>query len=399
MRVDVTETDTLRVNSLLKRMRHHLEYRYTGTPQLKVLDFLATFKEAMDVNRVCEGLAALLLPHALDGDARSGVQAFWKQNGGKVPKYASAVNYLLESYATEAVIDQTTKAVLTASQAPGENEDVFASRLRRHAAEAGNVFTEDTLISVYIAGLHPYAANTVRGQVNPSTNFAAVRNLAIQAGAAGRARVPSQVSPMGMVPPRQKVTVASVDDSSSFGAHGYTPVDGTSPVAAMEPYWYQDGHGEPCGSGSEISIPTRGWHSAAGSAVEDATFAIAPQGRSCYLCFGKDHFVMECPFLTPETKALVQQKRNAESPPHSSPTPRPQLGTVGKPPYSPRVVVGAAKPPFTPPRWEVNPRAGSHELLRRPPSSEIHHVDVETGHVPKGAGVNPQPSENAPGDA
>ena len=204
---------------------------------------------------------------------------------------------------------------------------------------------------------------------------------------------------MGMVPPRQKVTVASVDDSSSFGAHGYTPVDGTSPVAAMEPYWYQDGHGEPCGSGSEISIPTRGWHSAAGSAVEDATFAIAPQGRSCYLCFGKDHFVMECPFLTPETKALVQQKRNTESPPHSSPTPRPQLGTVGKPPYSPRVVVGAARPPFTPPRWEVNPRAGSHQLLRRPPSSEIHHVDVETGHVPKGAGVNPQPSENAPGDA
>ena len=108
---------------------------------------------------------------------------------------------------------------------------------------------------------------------------------------------------------------------------------------------------------------------------------------------------MDWPFLTPETKALVQQKRNAESPPHSSPTPRPQLGTVGKPPYLPRVVVGAAKPQFTPPRWEANPRAGSHQLLRRPPSSEIHHVDVETGHVPKGAGVNPQPSENAPGDA
>jgi hypothetical protein len=123
--------------------------------------------------------------------------------------------------------------VLTASQAPGENEDAFASRLRRHAAEAGNVFTEDTLISVYIAGLHPYAANTVRGQVNSSTNFAAVRNLAIQAGAAGPARVPSQVSPMGMVPPRPKVTVTSVDYSSSFGAHGYTPVEGVSPVAAM----------------------------------------------------------------------------------------------------------------------------------------------------------------------
>jgi hypothetical protein len=226
-----------------------------------------------------------------------------------------------------------------------------------------------------------------------------MRNLAIQAGDAGRARVPNQVYPMGMVPPRPKVTVASVDDSSSFGAHGYIPVEGVSPVADMEPYLYQDGHGEQCGSESEISIPTRGWHSVAGSAVKDAAFAIAPQGRSCYLCFRKDHFVMECPFLTPETKELVQQKRNVESHPHPSPPPRPPVGTVGKPPYSPSFVVRAAKPPFAPPRCEVNPRAGSYQLLRRPPSSAIHHVDVESGHVHKGAGVDPKPSENAPGDA
>ena len=45
MRVDVTGTDTLRVNSLLKRMRHHLENSYTGTPPLKVIDFLNTFKK------------------------------------------------------------------------------------------------------------------------------------------------------------------------------------------------------------------------------------------------------------------------------------------------------------------------------------------------------------------
>jgi hypothetical protein len=377
-------------------MRHHLEYRYSGTPPLKVLDFLATFKEAMDVNRVCEGLAALLLPHALDGDARSGVQAFWKQNGGKLPKYASAVNYLLESYATEAVIDQTTKAVLTATQAPGENEDSFANRLRRNAAEAGNVFTEDTLISVYISGLHPYAANTVRGQVNPSTNFAAVRNLAIQAGAAGRARMPSQVSPMGVVPLRPKVTVASIDESSSFGSQGYHPMAGASPIAAMEP---SVDLGDSYESGSEISIPTRGWQSAAGSAVDDAAYAISPQGRSCFLCFGKDHFVMECPFLTPETKALVQQKRNTESPPRPPSSPRPPTGTAGRPPYSPKVVFGEAKPPFTPPRWEVNPRVGSHQLLRRTPPSAVHHVDVDTDVIPKGAGVSPQSSENAPGDA
>jgi hypothetical protein len=108
---------------------------------------------------------------------------------------------------------------------------------------------------------------------------------------------------------------------------------------------------------------------------------------------------MECPFLTPETKALVQQKRNVESPPHPSTTPGPPMGTSGKQPYSSHVVVGAAKLPFTPPCWEANPRAGSHQLLPRPPSSAIHQVDVETDTIPKGAGVNPQSTENASGDS
>ena len=46
---EIDEKDTLRVTSPLKRMRHHLYNRYSGTPPLKVLDFLTTFKEAMDI--------------------------------------------------------------------------------------------------------------------------------------------------------------------------------------------------------------------------------------------------------------------------------------------------------------------------------------------------------------
>jgi hypothetical protein len=80
----IDEKYTLRVTSLLKRMKQHLDYRYSGIPPLKVLYFLETFKEAMDIMCVCEGLATILLPHALEGDARSGVQSLWKQgNGGK----------------------------------------------------------------------------------------------------------------------------------------------------------------------------------------------------------------------------------------------------------------------------------------------------------------------------
>jgi hypothetical protein len=229
----------------LKRMRHHMEYRYSGVPALKVIDFLSTFKEAMDVMRVSEGLSALLLPHALDGDARSGVQSLWKQGIGKTPKYPTAVNWLLEPYATETVIDQTTKDVLTASQAPGETEDAFASRLRCNATEAGSVFTEDTLISVYLTGLHPYAANTVRGQVTSTMKFAAVRNLAIQAGAAGRARASGRDPVPGLIPARsrsQVVTVAESTPSSSYGGETYPMMGGVTPIAALEPSSYANSH-------------------------------------------------------------------------------------------------------------------------------------------------------------
>jgi hypothetical protein len=407
----VTEKDTLRVNSLLKRMRHHMEYRYSGMPALKVIDFLSTFKEAMDVMRVSEGLAALLLPHALDGDARSGVQSLWKQGIGKTPKYPTAVNWLLESYATETVIDQTTKDVLTASQAPGETEDAFASRLRRNATEAGNVFTEDTLISVYLAGLHPYAANTVRGQVTPTMKFAAVRNLAIQAGTAGRARASGRDPVPGLIPARSRPQVATIAEStpsSSYGGETYPMMGGVTPIAALEPSSYANSHIDSYSSESEVSIPTRGWPSIAGSVVDDATFAITPQRRGCYLCFRTDHFVMDCPFLSPEIKVAIQQQRDAELRPGAGsrfPVGIPVARTTVSPPTAPsahpnpQFVTSQTKPPFTPARWEVNPRVGRPQLLRRPPTAAVHHVDAPGAPVDHSASVAPQSSENARGDA
>jgi hypothetical protein len=51
-----------RVNGILKRVKHHFSYSFGGEVPLKVLDFLSTFKEAMDLNHVSEGVAAVVLP-------------------------------------------------------------------------------------------------------------------------------------------------------------------------------------------------------------------------------------------------------------------------------------------------------------------------------------------------
>jgi hypothetical protein len=99
----------------------------------------------------------------------------WKGTSLKVPKYPAAV-----------AIDAAAEKFLTAKQQAVEGEDAFATRLRRCAAEAGNVYKEDALVFRYLAGLAPYTANAMRGHVSSCMRFTQVDNLAIQTGIAGR---------------------------------------------------------------------------------------------------------------------------------------------------------------------------------------------------------------------
>jgi hypothetical protein len=87
---------------------------------LKVLDFLYTVKEAMDLNHVSEGVAAAVLPYLLAGEDKDRVLSMWKSSTPKVPKCPAAVAWLLESYATDAGIDAAADKFLTAKQNPGE---------------------------------------------------------------------------------------------------------------------------------------------------------------------------------------------------------------------------------------------------------------------------------------
>jgi hypothetical protein len=61
--VDAEVTDCL--HSYLKRMKKHLDYQFSGSPAIKVLDFLRSFKIVGDVSRLSEGAAALVLPNLL----------------------------------------------------------------------------------------------------------------------------------------------------------------------------------------------------------------------------------------------------------------------------------------------------------------------------------------------
>jgi hypothetical protein len=60
--------------------------------------------EAADMNGVIEGIATLILPYFLEGRAKAGMTAKLKQVAALMPKYPAAVQFLLQSFATETVI-------------------------------------------------------------------------------------------------------------------------------------------------------------------------------------------------------------------------------------------------------------------------------------------------------
>jgi ABC-type protease/lipase transport system fused ATPase/permease subunit len=129
-----------------------LYFKFSGEPAIQVVDFLRTFKEAADLNAIVEGEAAILLPYFLEGRASPGYLLAWSILRHRC-RSTQPVQWLLQSFATEAVIAASYKKVFKARQLPEENETTFANRIKRYAAEAGSVFYEDALISAYVDGL------------------------------------------------------------------------------------------------------------------------------------------------------------------------------------------------------------------------------------------------------
>jgi hypothetical protein len=150
--------------------------------------------------------------------------------------------------------------------------------------------------------------------------FAQVKKEAEDAGLAGRAVAASsrslefpRTSPIRLLlAPRPRATASTVDSdpyaSSEAPAYEeYLTPDNHRVVATTEcvPKAVQEGTWE---GGSDVSIPSRGCTSYAGSAQKEPVLAIG-EYRSCYLCFSPDLFIGSCPQLTPEQRAIVQRNR------------------------------------------------------------------------------------------
>jgi hypothetical protein len=81
-----------RLSSLLRRLKYHLEAKFSGGPAIKVLDFLKSFREEANIKDVSEGLADIILPYLLEGKAKAGLATRVKRPDAKVPRYRRPCN-------------------------------------------------------------------------------------------------------------------------------------------------------------------------------------------------------------------------------------------------------------------------------------------------------------------
>jgi hypothetical protein len=83
------------------------------------------------------------------------------------------------------VIASACQRVVSAQQELNESEAHFGERLGKYAAEAGNVFNEYLLISVFLEGLQPFAEHSIGSRITDDMKFEQVQQEGEDAGLAG----------------------------------------------------------------------------------------------------------------------------------------------------------------------------------------------------------------------
>jgi hypothetical protein len=355
-----------KMSSQIRRMGYHVASKFNGEQPIQVLDFLKVFREAADVNELTEASAAVILPYFLEGTAKVGLTTKMKRLPEGMPKYPAAVHWLLQSFASEAIIAAAHQRVYTARQAHDEDEGQFASRLNRYAGDAGAVFTEDALITAFVDGLHPFASNLVRSQVLTTMTFAEVQLLAEQAGNASRALEKNQKAyPRAAAGPtlasRGRPILTAMAESHRRDPEMYSMRSGRNPAETrldeglpveavyatggthLPGYGREDSFSEYSPSElSSIAPPSRGWDSVVNAATPpseqamdqlvEMALALDARGRTCHLCLDPNHFLMDCPLLGVELKLAIQAKREAKYGPRVNRPPPPSTSQGDRPP-------------------------------------------------------------------
>jgi hypothetical protein len=219
--------------------------------------------------------------------------------------------------------------------------------------------------------------------------FTQVKNLAMQAVLAGReAGVSNRSSTRGPVPgllspcPRGVVApVEGIRSTSTFSEPHPYDMDETM-VAATEYASYDRASSEFSGPTSDVSFPSRGWTSVAATERHEPAMAVMARLPGFHVCYGKDHFLSDCPLLSTEVRQkialqraqMIRQDRGGDTAGGGEPS----LQTPYTPPFTNG---GAPRPASQPPRPSYMPTPTWGPRLRYTGGGRPQQAPAVVSHV------------------
>jgi len=163
----------------IRRLRHQMERNiFDGKRPVAILNFLASFKKALDGERIPEAGALQILPHFLDGspkDIYEGMMDDANAGCGGFSTWPHAVQFLLESYATNENIQQAVEDLEDMEMNPKETIKQFEIRITSAARELAGAYPQNALVNRFIRKLPVDARHIVRLKSPSLTGPAALK--------------------------------------------------------------------------------------------------------------------------------------------------------------------------------------------------------------------------------
>ena len=154
---------------------------FDGKRPVAILNFLASFKRALDGEFIPEAAALQITPHFLDGHPHDVFQAMIDDANagfGGFNTWPHAVQFLLETYATDANIEDAIDELEEMRITQKESIEEFRIRLTSAARALAGAYPQDALINRFIRNLPRHVRDIVRLEAPKYKGPAALTKIA-----------------------------------------------------------------------------------------------------------------------------------------------------------------------------------------------------------------------------
>ena len=149
-----------------RRIRHRMERcRFDGSKPVAILNFLRTYKQTLDSDRIPEVAALEIMGNFLDHDANT-LYCLMMNNSadnlGGFQTWPQAVQFLLQTYANDRELETAVEALENMKMSNTDSVTSFYRRLTAAGRDLAGAYSQDDLMSRFCKGLPQHLREQMR---------------------------------------------------------------------------------------------------------------------------------------------------------------------------------------------------------------------------------------------